>query len=76
MWLMLRLPRYRLDEATQLLEDVVQAKEDRLGTVHPDVHDDRERLQELLKDVGRTYTPKSRRLEELLLTARKENRKR
>lgn len=66
----------RLDEATQLLEDVLQAKEDKLGTVHPDVHDDRERLQELLKDVGRTYTPKSRRLEELLLTARKENRRR
>lgn len=66
----------RLDEATQLLEDVLQAKEDKLGTVHPDVHDDRERLQELLKDVGRTYTPKSRRLEELLLNARKENRKR
>lgn len=66
----------RLDEATQLLEYILQAKEDKLGTVHPDVHDDRERLQELLKDVGRTYTPKSRRLEELLLTARKENRKR
>jgi tetratricopeptide (TPR) repeat protein len=66
----------RLDEATQLLEDVLQSKEEKLGTVHPDVHDDRERLQELLKDVGRTYTPKSRRLEELLLTARKENRKR
>lgn len=55
---------------------MVQVKEDKLGTVHPDVHDDRERLQELLKDVGRTYTPKTRKLEELLVTARKENRKR
>lgn len=73
---MIQLAACRLDEATQLLEDIVQAKEDKMGTVHPDVHDDRERLQELLKDVGRTYTPKSRRLEELLLTARKENRKR
>ena len=66
----------RLEEAIKLLEYVVQVKEDKLGTVHPDVHDDRERLQELLKDVGRTYTPKTRRLEELLITARKENRKR
>lgn len=72
---MLGFAGYRLDEATQLLEDVLQSKEEKLGTVHPDVHDDRERLQELLKDVGRTYTPKSRRLEDLLLTAREENRK-
>lgn len=63
----------RVEDAIKLLEEVVEIKEEKLGTVHPDVHNDQERLQQLLKDVGRTYIHKTRKLEELLLSARNEN---
>lgn len=63
----------RVEEARDILEEVVQLKEEKLGAVHPDVEEDRERLQELLNQVGQTTAAhkRSRKLVELLSTARK-----
>lgn len=42
----------RSDDAIRLLEEIVDVNEVRLGTVHPDVEEDRQRLKELLKEAG------------------------
>ncbi|XP_002970481.2 protein KINESIN LIGHT CHAIN-RELATED 1 [Selaginella moellendorffii] len=57
----------RVNDAIALLENVVEIKEELLGTVHPDVARDRERLLALLKGVGRSRARKTSTLEELLL---------
>jgi hypothetical protein len=63
----------RTEEAKGLLEEVVRVKEEKLGAVHPDVNEDRARLQALLdSEVGHTTTyKKSRKLVEMLTSARK-----
>lgn len=63
----------RVEEARDILEEVVHLKEEKLGAVHPDVEEDRARLQELLNQVGQTTAAhkRSRKLVELLSTARK-----
>ncbi|KAH7289634.1 hypothetical protein KP509_30G012300 [Ceratopteris richardii] len=57
----------RSDEAIRLLEHILEVKEERLGTVHPEVEDERARLSELLKEAGRSRIRKTNTLEELLL---------
>ena len=42
-------------------------KEERLGTVHPEVEEERTRLGELLRESGRPRARKTNTLEELLL---------
>lgn len=42
----------RSDDAIRLLEEIVDVNEGRLGTVHPDVEEDRQRLEELLNETG------------------------
>lgn len=57
---------HRLDDAIELLEFVVEMREEKLGTANPDVHDEKKRLAELLKEAGRGRSRKNRSLENLL----------
>jgi len=41
-------------------------REEKLGTAHPDVDDEKRRLAELLKEAGKVRTRKTRSLEHLL----------
>ncbi|QCD86661.1 protein KINESIN LIGHT CHAIN-RELATED 3 isoform X2 [Vigna unguiculata] len=56
----------RMDDAIQILEYVVSAREEKLGTANPDVDDEKKRLGELLKEAGRVRSRKGRSLENLL----------
>lgn len=56
----------RWDDAIEILEFVVAMREDKLGTAHPDVDDEKRRLAELLKESGRARSKKSSSLETLL----------
>lgn len=57
----------RSGEAIDLLENILEVKEERLGTVHPEVEEERHRLMQLLKEAGRDRVRKTNTLEELLL---------
>ena len=59
---------HRLDDAIEILEYVVGMREEKLGTVNPDVDDEKRRLAELLKEAGRVRNRKPRSLETLLDT--------
>ncbi|GLJ19477.1 hypothetical protein SUGI_0351700 [Cryptomeria japonica] len=61
----------RVEDAITLLEDILEVKEDRLGTVHPDVEDERQRLTELLKETGRSRSKRTHTLQDLLLLSTK-----
>ncbi|KAH9319773.1 hypothetical protein KI387_021542, partial [Taxus chinensis] len=61
----------RVEDAITLLEDILEVKEDRLGTVHPDVEDERKRLTELLKESGRSRSRKTQTLQDLLVLSTK-----
>ncbi|KAM7267894.1 hypothetical protein ACFE04_010060 [Oxalis oulophora] len=56
----------RLDNAIEILEYVVEMREEKLGTANPDVVDEKSRLTELLKEAGRVRNRKSRSLVTLL----------
>uniref|UniRef100_A0A6N2LJM8 Uncharacterized protein n=1 Tax=Salix viminalis TaxID=40686 RepID=A0A6N2LJM8_SALVM len=56
----------RLDDAIEILEYVVEMREEKLGTANPDVVDEKKRLAELLKEAGRVRSRKARSLENLL----------
>lgn len=56
----------RLDDAIEILEHVVQMREEKLGTATPEVYDEKKRLSELLKEAGRIRSRKARSLETLL----------
>ncbi|KAF7806092.1 protein KINESIN LIGHT CHAIN-RELATED 3 [Senna tora] len=56
----------RVDEAIEILEYVVSTREEKLGTAHPDMDDEKRRLDELLKEAGRVRSTKARSLEKLL----------
>ncbi|KAK9272182.1 hypothetical protein L1049_002553 [Liquidambar formosana] len=58
----------RLDDAIEILEQVVGMREEKLGTANPDVDDEKRRLAELLKEAGRVRNRKFRSLENLLDT--------
>ncbi|XP_019197267.1 PREDICTED: protein KINESIN LIGHT CHAIN-RELATED 3-like [Ipomoea nil] len=56
----------RLDDAIEILEFIVNVREEKLGTANPDVDDEKKRLAELLKEAGRVRNRKARSLENLL----------
>ncbi|XVE54954.1 hypothetical protein DITRI_Ditri03aG0122600 [Diplodiscus trichospermus] len=56
----------RLDDAIEILEYVVQMREEKLGTANPEVYDEKKRLAELLKEAGKVRSRKARSLETLL----------
>ncbi|KAJ8753615.1 hypothetical protein K2173_022856 [Erythroxylum novogranatense] len=56
----------RLDDAIELLEFIVRAREEKLGTANPDVDDEMRRLTELLKEAGRVQGRTGRSLQNLL----------
>lgn len=58
---------YRTTDAIEILEYIVELREERLGTANPDVEDEKERLAILLKEAGKARTRKSRSLETLLV---------
>lgn len=66
----------RSGEAIDLLENIVDVKEERLGTVHPEVEEERHRLMQLLKEAGRDRVRKTNTLEELLLNGIESSRDR
>ncbi|PIN09070.1 hypothetical protein CDL12_18340 [Handroanthus impetiginosus] len=57
----------RTVDAIEILEYVVEMREEKLGTANPDVEDEKRRLAELLKEAGMVRTRKSRSLETLLV---------
>lgn len=59
---------HRLDDAIEILEYLVGMREEKLGTAHPDVDDEKRRLAVLLKEAGRVRNRKPRSLETLLDT--------
>lgn len=61
----------RIEEARDLLEEVVRVKEEKLGAVHPDVGEDRARLQALLAEGQATTYKRPRKIVEMLSSARK-----
>jgi len=54
---------FRLDEAIEILENIVVMREEKLGTANPDVVDEKRRLDELLKETGRVRNRKTKSLE-------------
>lgn len=60
------LLEFRIDDAIDILEYVVDMREEKLGTANPDVDDEKRRLGELLKESGRVRTRRNRSLETLL----------
>lgn len=51
------------------MEHVVAMREEKLGTAHPDVDDEKRRLAALLKEAGMSRNRKSRSLEVLLVAS-------
>lgn len=58
----------RLGDAIEILDYVVDMREEKLGTANPDVIDEKRRLSELLKEAGKVRSRKSRALVTLLDT--------
>ncbi|CAL5198264.1 unnamed protein product [Lathyrus oleraceus] len=56
----------RVDDAIDLMEYIVVVREEKLGTAHFDVVDEKRRLDELLKETGRVRNRKTMSLENLL----------
>lgn len=57
-----------MDEAIELLENVLKLREEKLGTANPDLDDEKKRLAELVKEAGRSRNRKQKSLENLLVT--------
>lgn len=57
----------RTVDAIEILEYIVELREERLGTANPDVEDEKDRLAILLKEAGKVRTRKSRSLSTLLV---------
>lgn len=57
----------RTIDAIEILEYIVELREERLGTANPDVEDEKDRLAILLKEAGKVRTRKSRSLSTLLV---------
>ena len=56
----------RVEEAIEILEDILKVREEMLGTANPEVDEERRRLQELLKEAGRPRNKKAKSLHNLL----------
>lgn len=65
----------RIEEAIELLEHVLRVREEKLGTANPDVNDERRRLGELLKEVGRSRNRKQNSLENLFVSTSQKMKK-
>lgn len=57
---------FRVNAAIDLMEYIVVVREEKLGTAHFDVVDEKRRLDELLKEAGRVRNRKTMSLENLL----------
>ncbi|KAL4205015.1 hypothetical protein AMTRI_Chr01g112620 [Amborella trichopoda] len=58
----------RLEDAIEILEYVLGIREEKLGTAHPDVDEEKRRLAELLREAGRVRSRKAKSLETLLVS--------
>ncbi|GAB2296469.1 Protein KINESIN LIGHT CHAIN-RELATED 1 [Dionaea muscipula] len=56
----------RIDDSIEILEYVLKLREEKLGTANPDFDDEKKRLTELLKEVGRSRNRKAKSLENLI----------
>ncbi|KAG6730351.1 hypothetical protein I3843_01G073400 [Carya illinoinensis] len=56
----------RVEDAIEILEFILKARKEKLGTANPDVEDEKKRLAKLLKEAGRDRTKKGKSLENLL----------
>lgn len=54
-----------MEDAIEILEYILKAREEKLGTANPDVDDEKKRLAELLKEAGRARNKKAKSLENL-----------
>ncbi|XP_051141428.1 protein KINESIN LIGHT CHAIN-RELATED 2-like [Andrographis paniculata] len=63
----------RTGDAVEILEYVVEMREEKLGTANPEVEDEKRRLSVLLKETGMVRTRKSRSLEKLLVNNNNHN---
>lgn len=57
---------FRVDDAIDIMEYIVEVREEKLGTAHFDVVDEKRRLEVLLKETGRVRNRKTKSLEILL----------
>lgn len=55
-----------MHDAIDIMEYIVEVREEKLGTAHFDVVDEKRRLDELLKETGRVRKRKTKSLEILL----------
>ncbi|PON42359.1 N-terminal acetyltransferase A, auxiliary subunit [Parasponia andersonii] len=55
----------RVEDAIEILEYILKVREEKLGTANPDVDDEKKRLTQLLKEVGRARNRKGKSLESL-----------
>lgn len=55
-----------MEDAIEILEYILKARKEKLGTANPDVEDEKKRLAKLLKEAGRDRTKKGKSLENLL----------
>ncbi|KAK6918161.1 MalT-like TPR region [Dillenia turbinata] len=58
----------RVEDAIEILEHILKVREEKLGTANPDVDDEKKRLAELLKEVGRARNRKGKSLQNLLIS--------
>lgn len=66
----------RVDDAIEILEYILKVREEKLGTVNPEVDDEKRRLAELLKEAKRTRTTKNgKSLENLLDSSNSQKKK-
>lgn len=56
----------RVEDAIEILENVMKLREEKLGTANPDFEDEKSRLAELLKEAGRSRNRKAKSLENLI----------
>ncbi|GLT34145.1 hypothetical protein SLA2020_086810 [Shorea laevis] len=56
----------RVEDAIEILENVLKLREEKLGTANPDFEDEKSRLAELLKEAGRARNRKAKSLENLI----------
>lgn len=55
-----------MDDAIEILENVLKLREEKLGIANPDFEDEKRRLAELLKEAGRTRDRKAKSLKNLI----------
>ncbi|KAL1191874.1 Protein KINESIN LIGHT CHAIN-RELATED 1 [Cardamine amara subsp. amara] len=56
----------RIEDAIEILEQVLKLREEKLGIANPDFEDEKKRLAELLKEAGRSRNHKAKSLQNLI----------